>query len=93
VELEPASDSRLRRLTLSYRWRIQFYVIDPSLSPRYGCGQAVLRGWIRTSMSSFSDHRAGVVLSLVNGWRTIPQSVLREEPDTDGAAVGQEAAD
>jgi hypothetical protein len=46
VELEPASDSRLRRLTLSYRWRIQFYVIDPSLSPRYGCGQAVLRGWI-----------------------------------------------
>jgi hypothetical protein len=47
VELEPASDSRLRRLTLSYRWRIQFYVIDPSLSPRYGCGQAVLRGWIR----------------------------------------------
>ena len=47
MELEPASDSRLRRLTLSYRWRIQFYVIDPSLSPRYGCGQAVLRGWIR----------------------------------------------
>jgi hypothetical protein len=51
VELEPASDSRLRRLTLSYRWRIQFYVIDPSLSPRYGCGQAVLRGWIR-----FDEH-------------------------------------
>ena len=47
MELEPASDSRLRRLTLSYRWRIQFYVIDPSLSPRYGCGQAVLRGWIQ----------------------------------------------
>ena len=32
------------------RWRIQFYVIDPSLSPGYGRSQAVLRGWIRNDI-------------------------------------------
>jgi hypothetical protein len=54
VELEPASDSRSRRLTLT-SWRIQFYVIDPSLSPGYGRGQAVLRGWIRRK-SAFGEY-------------------------------------
>jgi hypothetical protein len=38
--LTPPPDPQLR-------WRIQFYVIDPSLSPGYGRGQAVLRGWIQ----------------------------------------------